>query len=97
MIDIDVEALVSIREAPRHIPGTPHIATIFRWATRGVRGQQLETIVRGGRRYTSLEAIGRFIEATTAAAPGASQRQATPTTRQRAAAIAAAERELRGK
>ena len=35
--------------------------TIRRWAARGVRGRRLESVVVGGRRYTSSEAIERFI------------------------------------
>ena len=70
MIDIATEAIVSIPEAPQHLPGQPHASTIFRWGTRGVRGVLLETCLVGGRRYTSREALQRFIQATTAAAAG---------------------------
>jgi hypothetical protein len=61
MIDPSAETLVSFSEAPNHIPGRPHISTIHRWRLRGVRGKRLETLLRGGRRYTSLEAIQRFL------------------------------------
>lgn len=67
-ISIDSETLLSFPEAARRYPGRPHVSTIFRWAQRGVRGVTLETILCGGRRFTSSEALQRFAEAVTAAA-----------------------------
>ena len=40
---------------------------MHRWRLRGVHGIRLESVVVGGRRMTSHEAIERFIERTTAA------------------------------
>ena len=95
-IDIENERVIPIREAPKHIPGRPSLASVYRWMTDGVRGGvRLESIVVGGQRFTSLEAIGRFIRATTANSPGASAPVPRPTSRQREAAIRKAERELR--
>lgn len=56
------ERMRPLAKAAREVPGQPHIATIVRWATRGVKGVKLETIMVGGRRFTSVEAIARFIE-----------------------------------
>jgi hypothetical protein len=59
---------------------------------RGIRGVRLETVMIGGIRYTSCEALERFVAATTAAANGT-----TPpvrTSRQRQRDFAAAEKEL---
>lgn len=87
------ETLISLAEAARTLPGRPNIATLWRWRTAGVRGVTLETVTVGGRRYTSREALARFVAATTAAADGEPvARPQTP--RQREAAIRAAEREL---
>jgi hypothetical protein len=61
MIDPRTESLVSFPDAPNSIPGKPHISTLHRWRLKGVRGRRLETIVRGGRRFTSIEAINRFM------------------------------------
>ena len=62
----------------------------------GVRGGvRLESIVVGGQRFTSIEAIGRFIERTTANSRALLLRP-RPTSRQGEAAIRRAERELRG-
>jgi hypothetical protein len=61
MIDTLTEQLRLLIKASAEIPGRPHISTIIRWWRRGVRGVRLETVVVGGRRFTSLEAITRFI------------------------------------
>ena len=64
MIDYEREELISFNSAPKHYPGQkPHIATCHRHRLRGVRGVCLETILVGGKRYTSREAIARFIRA----------------------------------
>jgi hypothetical protein len=36
---------------------------IHRWRQRGVRGVKLETCLIGGRRFTSQQAIERFVQA----------------------------------
>jgi hypothetical protein len=61
MINVERETLRLLTKAVADIPGRPHSSTILRWALRGVKGVRLETIVVGGRRFTSVEAIGRFI------------------------------------
>jgi hypothetical protein len=38
-----------------------HVATVYRWASKGVRGQRLETEHHGSKRFTSVEAIDRFV------------------------------------
>jgi hypothetical protein len=58
----------------------------------GVRGVRLDSIILGGRRYTSVEALERFTAACTAAANGTAPE--VRTSAQREAAIAAAEAEL---
>lgn len=58
MIDMDREELIRLTEAV--FPGRPHYCTKVRWATRGVRGVRLETVLLGGVRHTSAEAIQRF-------------------------------------
>jgi len=91
-IDIRSEQLLSINGATKSLHGRPHISTVWRWIQRGVRGVKLETVLIGGRRYTSNEALERFVSRTTAAAAGEPAPTRTPTQRQRA--ILAAEREL---
>lgn len=46
----------------------PCAATLWRWALRGVRGIKLESIVCGGARCTSAEALRRFFARLTEAA-----------------------------
>lgn len=86
------ETLVSPAKATHHAPGRPHISTIWRWMTKGSRGVFLESVVCAGRRYTSVEAIDRFIAATNAAANGEPPPVRTP--RQRELAIQRAGRDL---
>ena len=69
-IQLSSESLLSPTQARNHVPGRPHVATIWRWMTKGSRGVRLESIVCGGRRFTSVEAIQRFVARTTAAAGG---------------------------
>jgi len=63
MIDIVNEHLCRLIEAPYEIPSKPHLSTVVRWTRQGVKGVRLETVVFGGRRFTSREAIQRFIQA----------------------------------
>lgn len=63
MIDHLTETLVNFQHAGRHIPGNPALCTLHRWRLSGVRKTKLETLLVGGIRYTSVEAISRFIAA----------------------------------
>jgi hypothetical protein len=93
MIDITTEHLLDFRQASRLLPSNPHKSTLHRWSLRGINRIRLETCKVGGRRLTSLEAISRFVAATTAAADGNPPVTCTPSQRQRA--IDQAARELR--
>lgn len=65
MIDTREEKLIPLTAAARIVPGRTgngcHVATVWRWAERGVGGKRLETVKVGGQRYTSEEALSRFI------------------------------------
>jgi hypothetical protein len=61
-MNIDHEYALTLAQAAREIPGRPHVGTVVRWAARGIKGFKLETVVVGGRRFTSREAISRFVE-----------------------------------
>ncbi len=56
-------------EVPKRLPKRHgkkvHYSTVYRWATKGVRGRVLETVRVGGVRYTSIEALERFLTAQT--------------------------------
>ncbi len=83
MIDVQNEQILTLAEAARSLPGRPNLATLFRWRTRGVRGVKLETILSGGRRYTSVESLRRFQNRVTAVADGEPVRTETPHQRER--------------
>ncbi|MEM8495401.1 MAG: DUF1580 domain-containing protein [Planctomycetota bacterium] len=59
------ERLLAIQEVPDELPRRRgkklHISTVYRWAHKGCRGKVLETALLGGVRYTSLEALARFM------------------------------------
>ena len=60
------EKLIRFKDAVSYLPGglQVHYSTLHRWRIRGCRGVKLETILIGGHRYTSSEAIRRFLRAT---------------------------------
>ena len=54
MIDINREQLRTFTQAANTLPDRPNVATLWRWRTAGCRGVKLETVLVGGKRYTSL-------------------------------------------
>ena len=74
MIDVQNETLIPFRDVPgcckKHLGNRVHPTTVQRWRLRGARGVKLETLLAGGTRYTSAEALNRFFAGTTAAADG---------------------------
>jgi hypothetical protein len=66
-IDTRLEELISLADAARLLPARrrgkrPHISCLYRWTTVGCRGVILDSVMVGGTRCTSREAIARFIE-----------------------------------
>ena len=53
---------IPLTKVPDFIPGRPNISTCWRWASKGVRGVKLATIIIGGRRYVTLAALEDFLE-----------------------------------
>ena len=77
-IDYTTETVVPLNKAPQHYPGTrPHISTVYRHALNGA----LETFKVGGKRFTSIEAIRRFVARSTN--PETAPRPALPGHRER--------------
>lgn len=72
MIDFANEEPIAITQAPSHIPGRPALSTIWRWLQVGVRGRKLESAMAGGRRFTSKQAILRFLASSDSEQPRAS-------------------------
>ena len=94
MIDLTQERPLTFNEAAAFLPSgsRPNHSTWWRWWRHGVRGARLETVLVGGRRFTTAEAVLRFIAATTFAAPGELPPSRTP--RQRRVAHRQARRKL---
>lgn len=64
-VSIQSETLIAFQQARDCFPGRKRVgnATMHRWRSTGVRGVVLETLIVGGLRFTSVEAIQRFIDA----------------------------------
>lgn len=71
MINFAEEEPIPITRAPSHIPGRPALSTVWRWLLVGVRRRMLESGMIGGRRYTSQQAIQRFLAASEPTPPHA--------------------------
>ncbi len=63
MINTTCENLITVTKAAKLINPSrpPSVATLWRWLSRGVRGAKLESVLIGGIRYTSHEAVTRFL------------------------------------
>lgn len=88
MIDTRTEDLFPLAELPAHWPALPggkrlHRSVGYRYAKRGVgpNKTRLETVVMGSIRYTSHEAVQRFVERLTAEADAAEGRAPEPAPR----------------
>src|SRR4051812_18032861 len=60
MIDTANEDIFLLSRGTIRLRSRPSTATLWRWAMKGIRGVKLDTVVIGGRRYTSVEAFDRF-------------------------------------
>ncbi|MEX1229639.1 MAG: DUF1580 domain-containing protein [Planctomycetaceae bacterium] len=54
---------IPLTRAPDFIPGRPNISTCWRWATHGVRGVKLKTVIIGGRRFVTMQSLEDFLAA----------------------------------
>ncbi len=67
MIDIEKETLITMNDVCLMFPGRAaskriSLSTVWRWTLRGHKGVMLDSIVVGGKRYTSKQAVQRFVE-----------------------------------
>jgi hypothetical protein len=92
VIDSQTETVLTFAEASKRLLTRPDISTLHRWRKRGIRNQRLETLLIGGKRCTSVEALERFFAAATAA--GEQVTDLMPSVNEREAQIRAAEVEL---
>lgn len=74
MIEIDRESLILLSEVPKALPKrrgkSVHLSACYRWMKSGLSGVRLETILIGGQRFTSKEALNRFWHRVTAVRDG---------------------------
>ena len=75
MIDREIETPINLKDAAALLPAIragkrPDTCTLYRWTTHGCRGIVLDSIVIGGTRCTSREALERFFSALTARTVG---------------------------
>lgn len=80
MIDSRLETLIPLDEAAKLAPGfrpgrSVSVDAVRRWARSGMRGVRLETVIAGGRRCTSRDAVQRFFARLTAARDGQPEEQ----------------------
>lgn len=57
---VELETLLSFKDAAKLLPRPCHPSTVWRWHRKGVRGIRLEALRLGGFFYTSREALDRF-------------------------------------
>jgi len=73
-IDIHTEELLELNKVPANLERRTgkrlNVSTVYRWINRGIAGVKLETILIGGSRFTSAEALNRFFTQSTLAKQG---------------------------
>ena len=91
--DIDDERPITFNQAGTYLPASarPCQATWWRWWRKGLRGERLQTMVIGGRRYTTVRFLLEWISRVTAAANHEPPPIRTPARRARDIAMAKAE------
>ena len=79
MIQIQNESLIAFSDLPRwceeNIGRRISPSTLHRWRLKGCRGIKLETLLIGGIRTTSAEALQRFFDRSTVAQDGSAAGQ----------------------
>ena len=61
--DVLSESVIPLNDVVKYLPFRTSIATVQRWIRRGASGAVLETARIGSRRFTSKEAVQRFLVA----------------------------------
>ena len=56
-----------LSRASDFIPGNPHVATLWRWVSKGVRGVKLSVVRVGGRTMVTPDSIETFLNRLNAA------------------------------
>lgn len=74
-ISISIADYISLKKLCHLHPSKPHIATAYRWSTRGIRGVRLTTYLVGGARMTTLADFDRFVAEVSAASDSATAQE----------------------
>lgn len=87
MLDIIQEEVISLTEATTRLPRRrqgkkPNVATLYRWAQRGCKGVQLETVQVGGTKCTSVQALQRFFDRLSAGPAATAPANSAPSSRE---------------
>lgn len=65
-LDFQSDLPVALTDVPDLLPRRHgkkvHHSTVYRWVTKGARGRMLASWMIGGIRYTSVEALKRFLQ-----------------------------------
>jgi hypothetical protein len=100
MIEIDKEDLVLLSDTPKILPKrngkAVHLSACYRWMRQGLSGVRLETVLIGGQRFTSKQALNRFWHRVTAVRDGVPVEKAIIATAKPSAKQAAKELEAAG-
>lgn len=83
---------VTLTQAVDFVPGRPNISTLWRWATKGVRGIRLATVIIGGRRMVTPRALEDFLQRLNADQPADEEETDADLQRRAREAAAALER-----
>ena len=71
MICTSSENLIAFDRIPQYLQKTfghkVHLASVYRWANKGIGGVRLETIKVGAKRFTSTQALDRLFNGATKA------------------------------
>lgn len=71
-LTLNEESSIALRDVPKILPRRNgkkiHIATVFRWARKGLGGRVLQSRLIGGVRYTTVAALNEFFDTNTIAA-----------------------------
>ncbi len=73
-IDINADQLIELSKVPifleKRIGKRLNLATVYRWRQRGIAGIYLETVLVGGKPFTSLSALNSFFQQSALAKQG---------------------------
>jgi hypothetical protein len=59
----DLDAVITLKQAAKEIPGRPSLVTMHRWVNEGKRGVILDTISTHQGRCTTRRALNEFFQA----------------------------------